>query len=366
MEYLKMGQNKNIPIKNIYYMLAYAFHALNRLDLVNIETEKFDKIHDLFAAILGNGIKSQIKQGLYREYIEESEDLATLRGKINIPESIHHKIARRLLLKCEHDVLRENTILNQILKTTVMLLLRSDEVEKKYKDILKKEMMYFSGVSELDPQKIPWANVRFHRNNQTYQILIALCNLVLKGMLPSESSGEYRLASFVDDQCISRLYEKFVLEYYRKEFQENINAYPAQIPWDVDDGVTTMLPTMQSDITLSDKSEKKFLIIDTKYYSHTTQTRFSAPKIHSNNLYQIFAYVKNKTTALGKGTRRAPEVSGMLLYAKTSELIQPDVSYKMSGNRIDVRTLDLNCDFQKIRDQLDKIASDFLTSPQNA
>ncbi len=348
-------------------MLAYAFHALNRLDLVNIETEKFDKIHDLFAAILSNGIKSQIKQSLYREYIEESEDLATLRGKINIPESIRHKIAHRLLLECEHDVLRENTLLNQILKTTVMLLLRSDEVEKKYKDILKKEMMYFSGVSEIDPQKIPWANVCFHRNNQTYQILIALCRLVLKGMLPSESRGEYRLASFVDDQRMSKLYEKFVLEYYRKEFQENINAYPAQIPWDVDDGVTTMLPTMQSDITLSDKSEKKFLIIDTKYYSHTTQTRFSdssAPKIHSDHLYQIFAYVKNKTTALVKETRHATEVSGMLLYAKTSESIQPDVSYKMGGNRIDVRTLDLNCDFQKIRDQLDKIASDFLTSPQ--
>ena len=42
----------------------------------------------------------------------------------------------------------------------------------------------------------------------------------------------------------------------------------------------------------------------------------------------------------------------MLLYAKTDEQIQPDAEYQMSGNRISVKTLDLNLEFAEIAKQL--------------
>ena len=48
----------------------------------------------------------------------------------------------------------------------------------------------------------------------------------------------------------------------------------------------------------------------------------------------------------------------MLLYAKTDAQIQPDQIYQMRGNRISVRTLDLNCDFAEIARQLDAIVSE--------
>lgn len=46
----------------------------------------------------------------------------------------------------------------------------------------------------------------------------------------------------------------------------------------------------------------------------------------------------------------------MLLYARTDENIQPDNVYMMSGNKISVKTLNLNCDFLEIAAQLDDIA----------
>ena len=63
--------------------------------------------------------------------------------------------------------------------------------------------------------------------------------------------------------------------------------------------------------------------------------------------------MKNKAAADGK-------VSGMLLYARTDEEIQPDNTYMMSGNRISVKTLDLNCDFSEITRQLNAIADAFI------
>ena len=57
---------------------------------------------------------------------------------------------------------------------------------------------------------------------------------------------------------------------------------------------------------------------------------------------------------------RPHEVSGMLLYAKTDEDIYPENEYRMSGNKIEVRTLDLDGDFTKIRSQLDEIVKKYL------
>lgn len=101
---------------------------------------------------------------------------------------------------------------------------------------------------------------------------------------------------------------------------------------------------------------ERVLVMDAKYYGRTTQVQFDTHTVHSGNLYQIFTYVKNKEVEL---TDVEHEVSGMLLYARTDAEIQPDQEYKMSGNCIAVKTLDLNCDFDEIRKQLDTIVDNY-------
>lgn len=72
-----------------------------------------------------------------------------------------------------------------------------------------------------------------------------------------------------------------------------------------------------------------------------------------SNMYQIFTYVKNRDYEFGDEEHK---VSGMLLYAKTEEEIQPNNTYQMHGNQITVRTLDLNLPFSEIAEQLNEIA----------
>ncbi|MDO5044802.1 MAG: 5-methylcytosine-specific restriction endonuclease system specificity protein McrC [Coriobacteriia bacterium] len=347
-----MIKDKSIFIKNIYYMLSYAFTTLNEGGYEDVAAEEFENMHNLFAAILEKGIARQLKQGLYREYVNCKEDVTTVRGKIAMPETIQNRLARKRVLTCEYDELSENNLLNQILKTTVMLLLRHARVDQEYKNNLKKEMLFFSNVDTVDLAMIRWSAIRFQINNNTYRMLISLCQFIVEGMLLTTDSGEYALSSFIDGQCMSRLYEKFILEYYAKECPQ-LTATASQIPWALDDGVGTMLPVMQTDIMLTRGSD--VLIIDAKYYTQTTQNRYDVHTIHSGNLYQIFTYVKNKDEEFGA---RPHKVSGMLLYAATDEAIQPDNSYQMSGNKISVKTLDLNQDFSEIAAQLNAIAAD--------
>ncbi len=341
-----------IPIQNVYYMLSYAFQVLNEQGFKNIATEQFDNVAELCAAILAKGVSVQIKRGLGREYLEMEEPLATLRGRIMITESIKTRTMLKKQMVCSYDEFSVDSYMNRIIKTTMELLLRSD-IKKGRKKELRKLLVFFDEVESLDPYSIDW-NLHYNRNNQTYRMLISVCYLVIKGLLQTNSDGTMRLLDFLDEQRMCRLYEKFILEYYRREFPQ-IEASASQIPWAVDDGITAMLPIMQSDIMLS--YQGKVLIIDAKYYSHTMQIQYDARTLHSNNLYQIFTYVKNKKVEPAK---TPVEVSGMLLYARTDEEFQPDNDYQMSGNRISVKTLDLNCSFPMIADQLNRIAFDRL------
>lgn len=339
-------------------MLSYAFTVLNQGEYEDIAVEEFENIHDLFAAILSKGIGRQLKQGLYREYLNRKEDITVVRGKIDIPGTIKNQLARKIVVTCEYDELSENNLMNQIIKTTVMLLIGCKRVKQEYKDDLKKEMLFFSNIDTLDPSAIRWSSIRFQRNNSTYRMLIGLCQLIIEGMLLTTDSGEYRLRSFINERQMERLYEKFILEYYAKECPQ-VKAVASQIPWALDDGMSKMLPVMQSDITLSKGSN--VLIIDAKFYAHTTQERFDLHTIHSNNLYQIFTYVKNRDKEFAD---KQHNVSGMLLYAATDEAIQPDSVYRMSGNKISVKTLDLNREFGEISGQLKEIVEEHFGETQ--
>lgn len=182
-----------------------------------------------------------------------------------------------------------------------------------------------------------------------YQMLIGICYLVYKGLLQTQTDGSSKIMDFFDEQRMCHLYEKFLLEYFRKEHPE-LTVNSSQIAWQLDDSENQMLPKMQTDIMLS--KGNTILIINAKYYSHVTQQQYGTHTLHSNNLYQIFTYVKNKEFEL-KNCEHT--VSGMLLYAETDENIFLNNTYQMSGNQISAQTLNLNQNFSNIARDLDYI-----------
>lgn len=336
-----------IKVQNIYYMLAYAYQSLSIGEAKRISPEKFDKADDLLASILLNGLIKQIKLGLCNDYVFEEEELKVPKGKIMLSKTVKNMARQKKELICINDNYVENTELNQILKTTAIILMKSKFVLKTNKQGLKKVLHYFSNVEEINPFNIRWKYLTYNKNNISYKLLINICYLVLEGMLMSDETGNIQLNEFIDNQRMSALYERFIFMYYRKHFPD-YKVSRSQISWDTDDGIIDLLPKMKSDIMI--ETPKKTLIIDAKYYgdSLATNSMFGNKTIHSNNLYQIYAYVKNQQANQNK------EVSGMLLYANT-EGDNPDIEYQLGGNKISVKTLDLNCDFTHIASQLNSI-----------
>ena len=350
-----MTVDKGIFIQNIYYMLSYAFQILKQEDYKQVAGKKFNKIHDLFAAILEKGVSRQLKQGLYREYVPMQDELSVMRGKLNINSTINLRVQRKQQVSCEFDEFSEDNPYNRILKITLYQLIRADDVDADRKQALKKLIVFFDNVELIQPDQIVWSRLIYQRNNRNYELLLNICYFVLNGMLQTTDDGKYKLISFSDEH-MERLYERFILEYYKQHHPE-FDPKSAEVKWNLkeesDKTMIQFLPTMRTDITL--RKGEKTLIIDAKYYGKALLQRYTKETLRSAHLYQIFAYVKNMDT------ENTGNVSGLLLYAKTEEEVFPDGDpFVIGGNSIGAKTLDLNCDFNDIKMQLEYILDEYL------
>lgn len=347
-----MTLSSHIFIRNVYYMLAYAFSNMRKQDYQLAGGEDFENISDLMAEILTNSTSFLLKRGLYREYITSHQSLPTMRGKLDVLRSARNIAVGKQLLECEVDNLSENNLFNCILKTGLTLLMHDKDVAKARKDAIKQILPFFNTIDILNPSAIPWSIIRYQRNNQQYELPIQICAYVINRSLIDPNEEKQKLMMFSEEN-FCRLYEKFVLEYYRRHHPE-LKAASEVVNWNFDTERSVgweYLPKMITDITLHNGD--KTLIIDTKFYSQIMRAKFDKNTFNSNNLYQILAYVNNMDV------NHSGKVSGMLLYAQTDNEIVGNSKYPLpnSSSSIYIRTLDLNQTFDNIRNELENIVT---------
>ncbi len=344
-----------ISIKNIYWMLAYAFNNISATENEKVNKEDFENIYELFCVILTQELSKLIKRGLYKEYITKEDELTNLKGKILIGETLKKNPSLKSKIICEFDEYSENSYLNKVIKTSAEYLIKSGKIKDKLKvKKLKNTLIYLNDVDVLDKKNINWSSIKYTKNNKAYTFAINIAHLIIDGLLTSKEDGTIDFNNYINDQEMHKLYEKFILEYYRFHYK-NLRASVPQVEWNVEENsMIKLLPKMQTDITLY--CEDRILIIDAKYYSNMYQNNplFDKNTFKSNNLYQIYTYVKNQDKdKLGK-------VSGMLLYAKTDENDEQWAEYNMDGNKIIISNMDLSDSFHKVQLHLDSIAEKFI------
>ena len=211
-----------------------------------------------------------------------------------------------------------------------MLLTRSD-IDKARKKARRRLLPYFVDVEDVNLSGEDW-HMRFDRNNQTYRMLMNVCWLVVKGLLQTRESGSLRMMDFLDEQQN----EPPVREVHpRGTTDVSTQSFPR--------GAVHQLGARQRLQRYAPRhahrhnahTGRTVLIIDAKYYSHTTQQQFDKQSVHSGNPYTDL-HLREERAGDSPALTSSIAVSGMLLYAKTDEDVQPDGVYQMSGNQISV------------------------------
>jgi len=101
---------------------------------------------------------------------------------------------------------------------------------------------------------------------------------------------------------------------------------------------------MQTDISL-EGTEKK-IIVDTKYYREALAEHYDKEKIKSENIFQMFGYLKNIETTSEINRKCA----GILLYPTVTK--QLDINVTTHGHDVSFKTINLNQEWPGIAKDL--------------
>ncbi|WP_256623622.1 5-methylcytosine-specific restriction endonuclease system specificity protein McrC [Methanolobus chelungpuianus] len=338
----------SIPIQNIYYLLCYAWNKLDESDIVDVRAISITEFVDLFAKILANSTSRLLKQGLDRYYVEHEYVVNGIKGKLDLTASVKRNLLLSNRTACLYDEFDYDILHNQILKTTIFKLIRTNGLNSELRDELHRILIKLPPISEISVRQSNFKQIRLHRNNYNYDFPLKVCQIINENLFIDESSGQYKFKDFLrEEKAMARLFEAFVRNFYKIE-QSEFKVGREDINWKFEannEMSMSMLPIMSTDISLQSPTRK--IIIDTKFYKEAFKARFDKDKINSNNLYQLFSYLINQESEMDAKTHSC---EGILLYPAVEKGF--DYCYKFKNHKVRVMSLNLNQEWYDIRKDL--------------
>jgi 5-methylcytosine-specific restriction enzyme subunit McrC len=328
-----------IPIQNLYYLLLYAWDALEQqAEIQAVAAEPKTEVLDLLAAVLNHGVDRLLRQGLQRDYVGRRESFPGIRGKVDVSATLKANLWHRGVAVCEFDELSHDILPNRILKGTIGKLLKTDVLDGLVREQLRSTWHRLHEVSEIPLTDRTFQRVLFHRNNRIDRFLIDVCRLIHGCLIPIERTGKFTFHNFLRDERRMRVvFERFIRNFYRRHAEGYTTIQSELVRWEDSIGSAddlTLLPRMRTDVTL--RTTGLVLVVDAKYYLNTLQEYRGHATIRSGHLYQLFTYLKNVAAT----TIAHEDVEGLLIYPLTTRPLYVDL--RIHGHRMRVTTLDLS------------------------
>jgi 5-methylcytosine-specific restriction enzyme subunit McrC len=339
-----------IPIRNIYYLLSYAwdYSGLGSDKLIGIDT--FKDVDDLYAALLDISLSNLYRRGFRSEYCEELDEIKGIRGKLHLSQTIKSASLAKGSTWCEFDEFTIDNKFNQIIRGAIKTLLRSKKLHRKNILKLRQNLSRFSDVTEMELASINFYDIRFNSHNIHYRFIIELCKLIQRSISISEHTQEIHLRNFIDSETeMFRVFESFVLNFYKRELLGVNVRRDGRLRWNIQtqsDLFAERVPDLNTDISIFHPD--KTLIIDTKFYQDALVSNRGQPKYRREHLSQLMEYLRISQRDYNK------LAVGALLYPAVNQSIF-DIG-TIEGFSICVATVDLSKSWEEIHSSLIELA----------
>jgi 5-methylcytosine-specific restriction enzyme subunit McrC len=326
---------RKIPIQNVYRLLLYAWNLIGEREAVDVGEEGYAELHDLFAHVLAQTVETLVARGLDRGYVPRDDSVQGVRGKLDMGATIKHAELANARTRCRFDDLEYDVLHNRIIKATLRQLQQINNLDSKNRSSVRKLEQKMDAVRDVPITAHDFRLVQLHGNNRLYEFAIGLCWLIHENLMIEERAGGLRFREYAaTPQGMGSLFQSFVRNFYRLE-QRRFTSRGAKVDWHAATGTATdirRLPEMVCDIVL--EAPDRCIVLDTKFYPEALVGRGKETKVRSEHLYQILAYVQNRSASRGG----APH-EGMLLYPVVQDPFRYD--YHLLGHRVQVRSVDL-------------------------
>ena len=331
-------------------MLLYAWDLVEFKDRFATEIEDAPELRALLTAILVFLVKHQIRRGLRGDYVDRSEELRGVKGRIGFAQTLRGMSMYRGRLHCEFEEFTLNVPRNQIIRSTLGDSLnrgftRVEEERAKYGRLVSDVEALLRMLYEIDRVRVTRRLIASElrllgRNEREYKLMLKICEILQDPSMPrSDGVSDMEIVDWLRKQEHA-IFERFVANFYRLRLQDGgWDVRPQRkYEWNEREEARSgdiRLPNMYPDLVLTHETGK-VVVLDTKWYSSPVSERNDVESVDSSNLYQMYAYLSSQDHE-GVAHRMATEI---LLYGQTA------LGHRRLRTRIDehpfwVETLDL-------------------------
>ncbi len=326
--------------ENLAGLLDFAYGFDEKMGLSDNEVQ-FDaaKEDNFLIAILIisfiNHCEKIIRQGLYKSYQTETDDLRYLRGKLIISEQIKNDLKKKLAFNCEFDELVTDNIENQIclhiLKKCYTYLTTDSDLRRKCDTLIRRFSIEVTEELEDGRKHLIESDFKivYNRLNEHYKSIHVLAKIIWQGIGISDL---YKFSkSSINSLFIPmhQVFEKFLENLFTKYFPEfEVDTQTTKEAWVEQEQIDAELSdeekalNIRTDILLKQESVVKHLI-DAKY----------KPKFSSADRYELGFYIHEYDTKQGFAILPySPEdIQKPSDYLITSEKLEIEIHIKHIG-----------------------------------
>lgn len=207
-----------VDLKNVFGMMEYAYN-LGDFDLESVyDSDTVEGFYDRIANILAQNVVRRRKQGLYRDYVRQSEKSQTIRGRINFAKTVQKPWDSKAQI--EYNEMTANNENNQILLYTLSKISASANLCRE--ETLQTARRGIRSMQGAIDYKIfrpdDCVGRQYNRLNQDYHRMHALSRLILDNSGASYEVGETMMVPF--NVKMDLLYQKFVTKWLEKNLPD--------------------------------------------------------------------------------------------------------------------------------------------------
>ena len=249
-----------VPLRNLFGMLEYAYRLRSIQFLPGlINCDSLEGFFERLVRIVASLASVRIRKGLHREYVRVTERLPIVRGRVDLESRLQRPWM--VEVDCEFDDHTADLKVNQILTWTLWRATRTGLCGEPVLQSVRKVLRAMLSVVSLTPTASGDCVLRgYHRLNEDYRPVHALCRLILENIGPSHEIGQHQMLPFIVN--MSHLFELFVAEWLTASIDPKYACQPQQRVQvgDADD------LEFRIDIVICDTGTMRPLcVIDTKY-----------------------------------------------------------------------------------------------------
>jgi len=278
-----------LRLDNLMRMVAYAFD-LSDLLVTETRTTYESAEHgliDLLGISLLRAVERIVRGGLLPKYQSRNEDLATPRGRLDLPHIATHP--RRATLRCTYDDLTIDHELNQVLAAGLRLSASVMESRDLRLDLARAADRFFGDLERraLSADWLEAIRSGFDRRSSHYRTALTLVALIHHGARLGQhvEAGSMPLSSFMLN--MNMVFERFLGRYLSERSPDDVLIGMQDVRSDVfsylENAGGWKQPTIRPDFVIR-RGKQVVAVADAKYKNRHENPPSSA------ELYQLTTY----------------------------------------------------------------------------